>query len=734
MATQQDFEAFLSNLSDSDKFPLSSEPRQEIGYIEQTMPTFIPPKLAVSVGGEGSGPVQAIIISAPGAVGKSTLGRAIASRKNALFWDLSKSGIVGDRTLDGMLFNLAGDRTSEYLEYLSHGLQLLVIDALDEGYAKTGNENAFWNFLGNIAQRAKFSDGVCFVLLGRKQISDDAWFVLSQEGVKTSIYSIEPFDRAQANLYIENGVGEERLSEPILDCRDLIFEKLAFSVTGDLAGDSARDFLHYPPVLDVISELLKEETNPMALKNELLGQSIGAGDKPFAMLQDVIDRLLDREHGKYIGAIQNRVSETAGALEALDWDSLFGRQEQCHRLLCSSFGASLPDVPPQIPNAARAVYGRAVDDALLMHTFRQGESILANQVFEAFLHASALRGLFGGELEDLVREALTSVDRLPNRLLAEFYLEGADPQAENKIEATHLGIIYDSLLSGDSERCHLRLIIDGPEPSDLVEGSKIEGVFEFIMTEEHGPNVWVYPVNFVIDTSHGYEIAFLRILRNAFITYPGSVTIGDGKPDFRIGPAVELHVDTLKIGSQSLTVGGPTVLRPEEEEDDSVILQASTCATPVMTDRPNVYGNQGFFVKWPDSRRFPWWEYPLPDIEDDPDSNEYLTPVYHRFKAIARTFRSHGRGQLARTNQKIDDERVTRGPVGEALLRQLIEDGILVLDGQRYFWIPSRADTLLGVSWQHIRQGQIPDALKGYLVRFINSHGLLFETASSNYP
>lgn len=295
-----------------------------------------------------------------------------------------------------------------------------------------------------------------------------------------------------------------------------------------------------------------------------------------------------------------------------------------------------------------------------------------------------------------------------------------------------MGVIYDSLLSGDSDRCHVRLIIDGPDPGNSAQDSKIEGVFEFITTSENGPGISVVPINFVLETIHGSQIAFLRSLRNAFITYPGAVSIGDGKPDFRIGPAVELNVDTIKIGSRSLTVGGPTVLQPEEEDDDSVILQALTCLAPLLSDRPNVFREQGFFVRWANSRQFPWSEFPLPDMEDDPDDNEHLTPVYHRFKAIARTFRSHGRGQLARTNQKIDDDRVTRGPVGQALIRQLIADGILLLEGQRYFWIPGSADSLLGVSWQHIRQGQIPDTLKGYLVRFINGHEYLFGTTTDN--
>ena len=207
---------------------------------------------------------------------------------------------MGDRSLDGMLFGITGDRTNEYLDYLSHGYQLLVIDALDEGNAKAGNENAFRSFLGNIASRARDADGICFVLLGRKQISVDAWCVLTDAGVNAVVYSIEPFNRQQANQYIENRLRPEVRTEPVLECRDLISERLAFSVTGELSGDSAHDFLHYPPVLDVVSTLLNEESNPMTLKNELSRKPIGAGDTPFALLQEVVERILDREKGKFI--------------------------------------------------------------------------------------------------------------------------------------------------------------------------------------------------------------------------------------------------------------------------------------------------------------------------------------------------------------------------------------------------------------------------------------------------
>ena len=138
----------------------------------------------------------------------------------------------------------------------------------------------------------------------------------------------------------------------------------------------------------------------------------------------------------------------------------------------------------------------------------------------------------------------------------------------------------------------------------------IEGVFEFVASDQGDEEAALYPIDFVLDITGSPNLSFSRSLRNAFITFPGSVSIGDQRPDFRIGPAVEMHIQSLRIGSQSLTVGGPTVLRLDEKDDDSVIIEAAICDAPFLTGRPNVYEKQDFFVRWEGSQRFPWREYP----------------------------------------------------------------------------------------------------------------------------
>ena len=212
---------------------------------------------------------QVLIISAPGAVGKSTLANEIALRKQALIWDLALAPEVGGNSLNGILHaTLARGFADEYLDYMSEGLQFLIIDALDEGRTKV-TETSFQRLLEDVTEVAKSTRGLSFVALGRTNIAETVALHLMESNVALSMHAIDPFNRDQANQYIDNHMRPEPRTPPFLECRDLIFERLAFSVTQNGRSESASAFLHYPPVLDVIATLLREESNFNQLKRKM---------------------------------------------------------------------------------------------------------------------------------------------------------------------------------------------------------------------------------------------------------------------------------------------------------------------------------------------------------------------------------------------------------------------------------------------------------------------------------
>jgi hypothetical protein len=58
-----------------------------------------------------------------------------------------------------------------------------------------------------------------------------------------------------------------------------------------------------------------------------------------------------------------------------------------------------------------------------------------------------------------------------------------------------------------------------------------------------------------------------------------------------------------------------------------------------------------------------------------------LKEKYLRLRRILVHFRSHSKGALAKYRHKIEHERVLRNALGENILRQLMKDKILTLDG-----------------------------------------------------
>ena len=217
----------------------------------------------------------------------------------------------------------------------------------------------------------------------------------------------------------------QKRTSALYECRDLIFEKLAFSVTAGTEADSAREFLHYPPVLDVVATLLRDESNLMDLKNSLLQSAEALPDSSIQLLLNVIERLLYREQReKLLPALQLSLNQVATAHNWSDWESLYGKNEQCRRLLGSIYGEQVTFSAQTLPAQVRQAYEQApeVITILPMHPFLQGTGNFTNRVFEAYVQAHALLGDYGDHFKDLVTATLMDPTRLPTRLLAAFYL------------------------------------------------------------------------------------------------------------------------------------------------------------------------------------------------------------------------------------------------------------------------------------------------------------------------
>ena len=696
-------------------FPLkngSESSPVEVRYISESEANqlrnyFVPPRLPVMEPESPSGGCQIIIVSAPGAVGKSTLSRSIAAEKDAMLYDLADARPVGGASLSGTLFNaLGGENSDQFAEYLKEGFQFVIVDALDEGRIRV-TQDAFLSFLEDIRSQAQDAKQICFVLLGRTQIAEEAWLTLDGDTSGARLLEIEPFSRLQAEDYI-NGRVEDVTRTPVFDeCRDLIFQQLAFS-TGNSDSDESREFLHYPPVLDVIVELLEGEPNLQSLRNDLQAQPESFGTESLDLLENVIARILEREQKeKFLPTIISKFGERAQSVAYADWDELYSPDEQAQRLVGEVLDLPVANTPSSLPPELKDEYEEAVRELLLLHPFLQRKDRPANSVFQSYLYARALRGDFGDEVCLRATSELLRLERLSlrTRMLAEFYFSGDPtcPDAIQKIAPEHLGILYDSLLSSETTRSHLRLTVDGTAATDMPlseDLEQVEGDFEFVTISSEG-QVQGEPrlIPFLMQIGSDSHISFTRTIRNCNITLPCTIELGSSSArEFELGPAVFINAGKLRFASESLKVGGRRRPRPDEEDEGNVILEALECDYAALINRPTVYEADRFFVSWPNADSYPWTEFQFEELADGFSDEGSLHTTFMRFRRIATSFRSNGHGALAKTARKIDHHRLLQGDIGKELLEQLVTDGVLLREGGFYHWNSSRADALLGLT------------------------------------
>ena len=145
--------------------------------VRQGLPTFheAPIALTDEFGDVPTPPSTAplILVSAPGAVGKSTLARQIAYRTGSVYVDLAATGPVGENTLSGGLLQ------SGLLDGWSKGTVALLIDGLDEARLRVTGE-ALESFLRDVA-RLSSGRPLPTVLFGRTGAIEYAWLVLAEE-------------------------------------------------------------------------------------------------------------------------------------------------------------------------------------------------------------------------------------------------------------------------------------------------------------------------------------------------------------------------------------------------------------------------------------------------------------------------------------------------------------------------------------------------------------------------
>jgi hypothetical protein len=713
------FNDLVASLASSDALPtlLDGPDVPPILHVTDVNARFVPPPFREEIP-QTLGSTSVILLTAPAAVGKSTVAYEIARRTNAPLLDLSKF-YVGDGFIEGTITKAYGrSQLAQILDSVENGTMALVFDALDEGEMRAGASN-FEAFMVDLcalcrADRPKPS----IVVLARGETALLAELYFQDRHINYASYVLDYFDEDGArqflNLWLDDvnsrvrsadRAGHREYKMKFDEATNLLFNALSTAVasgSSDTSWDNmrVREFLGYAPVLAAIAEYLHVRnyyTICQALRDS--PPWLGASQSAWHVLGSIVQSLIDREQGKIIDNIQPKLSVAAESFGFSTWVDLYGIDEQMTRVLARTLSIDVPDsLPMSMPGQLRDPYEDAVDIMLPQHPFLSDRGF-TSVVFEEFLYARALQQ--GPEwLRVALRQRLRQPDRLPSPLLAYFMLESSVSEV-SLIDAEDVGLLYNSLQSGARRPGEVQMAIGAGRTAE------VEGWVWLAESPE-------LSVHFEIGNPDK-GISFWRRLSYCLINAPLTGLRLSSDQEFRFGPEAYIESRRLEINAREFRVD-----TGQTGDGLGTVLVAETFSDAGSVPRVRVYGRGEFLISWPNPV-FPWIDYRA-DLDRPAEDDAVVAELYQHFRRILRGFRgSESRGGIGRSVHYIDAVAVGRSQLPNALLDHLIETGLLKRQSTRYVLDTDKA-AALGLSFEDLRGSKIPDLTRPYLEGFASAY------------
>jgi hypothetical protein len=566
--------------------PRAADLRPGVRYVDESNSRFVSPTFSIDRA-IVSGTTSAVLISAPAAVGKSTIAKQVAHNSEAILWDLARFQ-VGTDTFSGTLLSTFGDRTPTVLAALAQGSFLLILDALDEAHVRAGTQN-FEAFLEDVSGRLRSPRArPVVVMFARSETAELIALSLDLHEVPFAFLTVDFFDEAQASSFLEKRV--QPTSPRFSEARDgffaLVYQLLDAPSQQAWSQPRVRSFLGYAPVLEATADYLNVP-NYQALINELKEIAARTGLGPTGMqwrfLGEIISALLVRERGKVVSAIRGGLEPEALRHRWTDWDSLFQADEQCARVLARVLKTPLRIPMKDMPQPLVARYEQALEPNLGEHVFLGEHQGFANVVFAEYVYAWALtHGVRPLRLS--LRPQL--IEHRPSPILGRFVValaRGSDGSVD--LDGEDVGLIYESFLSQVTRRINVTMTMFG-------NGNEMDCI---ISSDERDSDEVLFRVGI---SDKGVHLR--RRLANGEVRIDADIRLGIPGAAFLLGPDVDLVCGTLRIASATIDV----------DVERNVALSALAFGTESYDLRLRTFNDAKgrLRVLWPDVA-YPWVQY-----------------------------------------------------------------------------------------------------------------------------
>lgn len=590
MGTTTTFQELVALFPGPDE-KFQASPVAGLSYVRAANPTFVEPTLQVLKAVE-AGQTSVVVVSAPGAVGKSTMAAELALKKRALMWDLAKFQ-VGSKMFSGIIFDAYGNEAMGVQKRFGEGGFFFVFDAMDEAQVRAGSQN-FNAFLDDLVEALKEPrPRPTLAILARTDTADWINAVLEEAGVPLARYQIEYFNQPQAFEFIDKQLDARRRKDekqplhqqqakPYAEARRALFSLIykVFGVPEDGAwvDTRVRDFLGYAPVLEALTHYL-DVSNYKHFMQEL-GEESTDGRDSWQFLTEVLSRLLAREQKKITDAVRGKLEGPAKAAGWADWQHLYEPKEQLGRVLAHALRTP-PDVETGLPATIAAPYEDAIRPNMSQHPFLSGTRF-ANVVFKEFAYAWGLTGA-SDKLTERLRETMRHREEpfLPSPLFSRFLLKPGEDQTP-VVDGQDFGLVYESMLSRAQD-----VLLSVTQDGDVLQASLgLDPDGDVTLEVE------------LLDSGSG--IHFLRRLIKADIDVDVSVRLGFAEQRFVLGPSVDLRCSQLVVSCDDMDV----------DAHEGVTLRAATYNSASASLRLRVRNESSgrLAVIWPGVAH-PWAPY-----------------------------------------------------------------------------------------------------------------------------
>lgn len=173
-----------------------------------------------------------------------------------------------------------------------------------------------------------------------------------------------------------------------------------------------------------------------------------------------------------------------------------------------------------------------------------------------------------------------------------------------------------------------------------------------------------------------------------------------------------IHCENLIVHSNEINYSFRDLSKSIIIEADSIITDIPSGELPKIQGVGCTSGN--FTILTPNSIIYPYCNYRKKANDEELKMSVVMTEIYQKMRRALIMFRSHSKGQLAKSHAKIDN-RIGSTLLGKNVIKALVNNHIIYKDEHVYVIDKEAMDKFLGVKFDGVRNSTITKTMLKFL-------------------